>query len=61
MLSLHSETAIVIDNNNIPMEVTDLKDFLNKCLTLYKKESEKYLDKYNNIKKQRSISNIMAL
>jgi len=61
LLSLNSETAIVIDNNNIPMEVTDLKDFLNRCLTLYKKESEKYLDKYNNIKKQRSISNIMAL
>ena len=43
------------------MEVTDLKDFLNKCLTLYKKESEKYLAKYNNIKKQRNISNIIAL
>jgi hypothetical protein len=61
MLSLHEQSAIVVDNNNIPMEVTDLKDFLNKCLTLYKKESEKYLAKYNNIKKQRNISNLINL
>ena len=38
-----------------------IKDFLNKCLTLYKKESEKYLAKYNNIKKQRNISNLINL
>ena len=35
------EELIVLDNNSNK----DLKDFLNKCLTLYKKESEKYLDK----------------
>ena len=61
MLALHDESAIIVDNNNIPMEVTNLKEFLDKCLALYKKESEKYLAKYNNIKKQRNISNLINL
>lgn len=60
-LSLHNKSAVIIDNNNIPMEVVDLSQFLEQCLGLYKKESEKYLAKYNNIKKQRNISNLINL
>jgi len=43
------------------MEIVDLSQFLDQCLILYKKESEKYLAKYNNIKKQRNISNLINL
>jgi hypothetical protein len=60
-LSLHNKSAIIIDNNNIPIEISDLSQFLEQCLILYKNESEKYLDKYNNIKKQRNISNLINL
>ena len=57
----HTESAIIIDNNNIPMEVANLKDFLDKAVTLYKTESEKYYAKHSNIKKQRIISNLTNL
>jgi hypothetical protein len=60
-LCSHTESGIIIDNNNITMEVAILKEFLDKCVTLYKTESEKYLAKYNNIKKQRNISNLIDL
>jgi hypoxanthine phosphoribosyltransferase len=38
-----------------------LKDFLDKAVTLYTAESEKYYAKYSNIKKQRIISNLIDL
>lgn len=60
-LCSHTKSAIIIDNNNIPMEVANLKDFLDKAVTLYKTESEKYYAKHSNIKKQRIISNLTNL
>jgi hypothetical protein len=42
-------------------EIISCKDFLDKAVTLYKAESEKYYAKYSNIKKQRIISNLIDL
>ncbi len=57
----NSNCAVLLDNNNIPIEIKDLKSFLDKCVSIYQEESEKYLSKYQNIKKQRNVGNLVSL
>lgn len=57
----HTNTAIILDNNNIPVEIKDVKAFVDRCMAIYTEQSEKYLAKYQNIKKQRNIGGLISL
>ena len=53
--------AILIDDNDTPIEVEDLQQFLDNILDIYFATSYEYLDKYNEIKKNRTVKGLVDL
>lgn len=54
-------TAVLIDDNETPIEVTDLKKFLDDILDIYFTTTNQYLDKYNEIKTNRTIEGLINI
>ena len=61
LLQNHQTSAILIDDNDSPIEVEDLQKFLEEVLDIYFKASYEYLDKFNEIKKNRSIKGLLDI
>ena len=57
----NQESVVLIDDNDMPIEVQDLQTFLDDILDIYFKASYQYLDKYNEIKKNRKIEGLVNL
>ena len=55
------DSAILIDDNNSPVEVEDLQSFLDEILNIYFTTSYEYLDEYNKIKKNRKVEGLVNL
>jgi|TARA_B110000977_G_scaffold109211_1_gene142076 hypothetical protein len=55
------DSAILIDDNNTPVEVEDLQKFLDDILDIYFTTSYEYLDEYNKIKKNRKVEGLVNL
>lgn len=55
------DNAILIDDNNSPVEVEDLQSFLDEILNIYFTTSYEYLDEYNKIKKNRKVEGLVNL
>lgn len=53
------ETAVLIDDNNLPVEVLDISDFLDSILNSYFTASNEYLIEYEKIKKNRKIIDLV--
>lgn len=61
-LLAHSTTsAVILDDNNIPVEIPNLKEFLDEILSTYFSATNEYLVKYNQIKTKRRVDDLMAL
>lgn len=54
-------SAVLLDDNNIPVEIPDLKVFLNEITSIYFSSTNEYLVKYNQIRSKRRIGDLMAL
>ena len=52
---------ILIDDNDIPIEITDLEKYSSELLNKYFSASNKYLTEYNKLKSNRSVESIMNL
>lgn len=50
---------IILDLNNTPIEINDLNDFFNKCLSLNEKSLEIYYEKVKNIKQAKTKDEIL--
>lgn len=61
LISLEQVSTILIDDNNIPVEVEDLKTFSFSIYSTYFEASNRYLMEYNKLKKNRSVESIMDL
>jgi hypothetical protein len=61
LISSNQESVVLIDDNDMPIEVQDLQTFLDDILDIYFKASYQYLDKYNEIKKNRKIEGLVNL
>ena len=61
MLSLEQEEIVLLDDNNTPFEVENLKDFTRQILGVYTFASRKYVYDYNKIKKNRSVEGLTNL
>lgn len=61
LLLKEQTSAILIDDNEAPIEVSDLQTFLDDILDIYFKTSYEYFDKYNEIKKNRGIQGLIDL
>ncbi len=57
----HQDDAIVIDDNETPIKIDDLQTFLDEILNIYFTSSYEYLDKYNEIKSNRSVEGLIDL
>lgn len=55
------DDAVIIDDNDTPIKVDSVKDFLNNILDIYFTSSNEYLDKYNALKINRSIEGLVDL
>jgi hypothetical protein len=57
--NLEQETVVLTDDNQQPIEVDPLQDFLNDILNVYAEASNKYLSEFNKIKQNRSVEGII--
>jgi hypothetical protein len=61
LVTREQTSAILIDDNNTPIEVVDLTTFLDNILEIYFSTTYEYLDKYNEIKKNRTVEGLSGL
>jgi len=61
LLQREQTSAILIDDNDTPIEVENLQKFLDDILDIYFTTSYEYFDKYNEIKKNRTVKGLVDL
>lgn len=61
LVARDTKVAVVLDDNNIPVEIPDLKLFLDEIISIYFSATNEYLVKYNQIRSKRRVSDLMAL
>ena len=57
----NTKDVVLIDSNNFPVLIEDLKDFLKEIVDVYTAATQEYADSYNEIKVKRKISDIVSL
>lgn len=58
---LGNTESIILDDNNIPLKVVDLKLFLDNILLVYREATNGYLAKYGEIKSKRRVVDLVDL
>jgi hypothetical protein len=58
---LGNTESVILDDNNIPQNVTNLKEFLTNILNVYGLATNTYLSKYSEIKSKRRIEGLVEL
>lgn len=61
MLQSDQTSAILIDDNDTPIEVEDLQKFHDDIMDIYFTTSYEYFNKYNEIKKNRTVEGLVDL
>lgn len=61
LLQNNQTGAVIIDDNDTPIDVTDLQKFLDDILDIYFTASYEYLDKHTEIKKNRTVEGLVNL
>lgn len=61
LIALNQTSTILIDDNDIPIEIEDLKKFATDLYSTYFEAANKYLTEYNNIKKNRNVEGLIDL
>jgi hypothetical protein len=54
-------SAVIIDDNDTPIDVKDLQKFVDDILNIYFTASYEYLDKYTEIKTNRSVKGLINI
>jgi hypothetical protein len=52
---------VLIDDNDTPIEVEDINKFLDDILDIYFTTTYEYYDKFNEIKKNRTVEGLVNL
>ena len=52
---------ILVDSNNLPVKISNPKEFLNDIISVYDTASADYFSKYSDIKSKRKIADIIDL
>lgn len=55
------KNVIVVDDNNMPINVKDLKEFFDKIISAYFEAVNEYYNKHNALIKQRKIESLVDL
>jgi len=61
LVARNTTVAVVLDDNNIPVEIPDLKLFLDEIISIYFSATNEYLVKYNQIRSKRRVGDLIAL
>ena len=61
LTELGNTESIILDDNNIPLNVTDLKEFLTNILNVYGQATNEYLGKYAALKSKRRVGDLVSL
>lgn len=61
MLSFKQTDIVIIDDNDEPVQIDDLKKFMIEIMDVYFQASNLYLVEYNKIIQQRSVKGILDL
>lgn len=56
-----TENVPVLDTNNVPILIKNVKDFQDKILDVYFESTNEYLIEFEKIKKQRSLEDLLKL
>lgn len=57
----HSSDVVLIDDNDLPVEIPDLKQFSEDILSRYFEAVNEYYSKYLRVKKNRSVKGLLDL
>jgi hypothetical protein len=61
LLDLEQADAILLDDNNLPVDIPDLKTFLDNILSVYASATNRYQTQYQKIKNSRSVESLLDL
>lgn len=61
LTELGKTESVILDDNNIPLKVGNLKDFLTNLINVYTEASNSYAAKYGEIKSKRSVEGLVNL
>ena len=61
LIELENTESIVLDDNSIPQNITNLKEFLTNILNVYGLATNTYLSKYVEIKSKRRVEGLVEL
>jgi hypothetical protein len=61
LLAMEQTSSILIDDNDLPIEIEDLKKYTQSLLDCYFSAVNRYLTEYNKLKNNRSVESIMNL
>jgi len=61
LTELGNTESVILDDNNIPLNVVNLKEFLNSILNVYILATNAYLAKYGEIKSKRRVEGLVEL
>lgn len=61
LVTREQASAVLIDDNDTPIEVDDIDKFLDDILDIYFTTTYEYFDKFNQIKKNRTVEGLVNL
>lgn len=61
LIQLDQKDAVLIDDNNIPVDIQDLPKFLEQIMHTYTYASNTYFTKYQQLKTARSVESLLDL
>ena len=61
LTELGNTESILLDDNNIPLNVINLKEFLTNILNVYGQATNEYLPKYTDLKSKRRVGDLVGL
>jgi|688.fasta_scaffold10578_6 hypothetical protein len=61
LIDVGNTESIILDDNNIPVNITNLQEFLTKILNIYAEATNDYLSKYADLKIKRKVEALVEL
>ena len=61
LIDMGQHDAVLIDDNKIPVDISNLSEFLERILNTYTQATNQYYTKYQQMKKNRSVEGLLDL
>ena len=61
LIEIGNNDSVILDDNNIPLNITNLTEFLTNILNVYSQATNTYLSKYGSIRSKRKVEDLINL